>query len=96
MRGLLAIALLVGCGPSSSKERHVDLQASLETFATKMCACTDKPCVLAVTEDLAKWSKQVVLHGTGDPPPPGAVEKSAEIMKRYNTCMAAILKPPKS
>jgi len=95
MRGLLALLLLVGCGPSSSKERHVDVQASLEGFATKMCACTDKLCVVAVTEDLAKWSKQVVLHGTGDPPPQGAIEKSAEIMKRYNACMAAILKPPK-
>ena len=56
-------------------------EPTLETFERRMCACRDAACARQVVNEMAAWSRK--LRATRDDP-----AETAQVMKRYNTCMA--------
>ena len=85
MRTALVIALVVaacGDGPNEAKR---GVESSLEHFTTRMCACIEKSCAVAVNLEMARWSKQVRSS------PPTNPEQTEKLMARYNDCMQAAL-----
>lgn len=85
MRGAaLVFVLVAGCGDGPNEAKHT-VEVTLDHFTTRMCACLDKTCAVAVNVEMAQWSKQVPASA------PVNAEQSAKLMARYNDCMQAAL-----
>jgi hypothetical protein len=76
---------LVACGGKPAEHKEPPLLG----FERKMCACQDKECAKRVIAEFAAWSKRVPDHL---PKPDPAV--AAEILERYNKCMARAVATP--
>ena len=74
---------LVACGGNPGERNEPPLAG----FERKMCACKDKACAQRVVAELAAWSKRVP-----DGAPAVDPATAAEIMKRYNACMATAIR----
>lgn len=79
LRSLVTGLLAIACGDGPG-ERVIRGEPTLETFERRMCACRDPACVKQVVRDMASWSKLVKTPRKGD--------DTAQIMARYNACMA--------
>ena len=78
----LLVLALVACGGNPGERK----ESPLAGFERKMCACKDKACAQRVVAELAAWSKRGGDEPKVDP------TAAAEIMKRYNACMAAAIR----
>jgi hypothetical protein len=80
--------------------RHAKIaraMAAMQMFTDKMCACTTLACAQGVSDEMMKWSQEVVkeMGAPVDPKPTEAeMKKMTEIGMRMGQCMQHAMTPP--
>lgn len=69
--------------------------AKMTSFTDRMCACKDKACADAISDEMSKWGAEMAKDAdknvkvTEDD-----AKRMAEITERFAKCMTAVMMPP--
>ena len=95
--GVLALAI-GGLGYRMTRHHDDPVARALRQFAKytdQMCACSDQQCVQYVTDDLTKWSQQLVKDEPSlQHPDHETMQRAEPIVKRFTQCMSKAMSPP--
>jgi hypothetical protein len=71
------------------RERSVIAEAlvKLEVFADEMCACTDRTCADAVSQELTRWSSDLKDEGLHLEPTEDEMKEATRISEKLSSCM---------
>jgi hypothetical protein len=92
---VIALALAAGCKKKSASTNET-LDRMIE-LTNRMCACQDKPCADAVSDEMTRWSVDVGrAANAGDQRPSEAqLKEMGELAERFGACMTAALQRDK-
>ncbi len=92
------VAVDATAAPADNADSRETMLAAMTKFTDRMCACTDRPCVTSVNDEMVKWTVEFSAKPAAGSSTPDQQKRIAEIGARYNQCsektLAANPPPP--
>ncbi|HWO22162.1 MAG TPA: hypothetical protein VNO30_25540 [Kofleriaceae bacterium] len=77
--------------PQRPRGSSADALAKLDEFADDMCACADRTCVDAVTQEMTRWSQEMRDEFKDLKPTDEETAQATRSMERLSKCMTAAM-----
>jgi hypothetical protein len=64
-----------------------DLLVQLDGFAEDMCACSDKACADAVSQEMTRWSTEITKEHSDLKPTDEEMQEATKVTEKLSKCM---------